>query len=485
MTAAASGHAIGNFIRQPGFALAVINFCVGLVWMAVILPLDAPDEPGHLQAIMQVRKQHILPEMHLQPAANNAPEMIRPPRDPDTLAYIRNIRQELPVNDHALVIPYKSVQPPLYYVMAGLFAQVAPPEPKTVLYIGRLLSVLLGAATVYFCWLTVRELAPDAPILAAAAAGVTALLPQFCFTNAHAANDSAVNLATTAAFYVWIRGLRRPEFDRRLFGAGAMLGFALLSKLTAIVLVPGLILVILFRMFQAQPNVLGLGKWLRRGVAMIAGATLSVVSICGWWFVRNMFTYGEPSGTEAELHTVAGNLVKADFSKPQTAADLAHYTLENLWGRFGWNDITLPHGIYHLCNTAGLILVCLSVLVGIGAFVVWVTRDRASNVVTWQAAAIFLAIGAALLGGFIEYNAKVAYQPQARYFFLLLVPCALMLTAGLHRLAATRALRLATVGTLLIAFGVLNGSALVALKRAGPAHGGVRHKSHRRHVALA
>jgi hypothetical protein len=144
MTAGASQHAIGNFVRQPGFVLAVINFCVGLVWTAVILPLDAPDEPGHLQAIMQVRKQHILPEMHLQPAVNTAPEVIWPPRDPETVAYIRKVRQELPVSDHYLVIPYKSVQPPLYYVIAGLVAHVAPPEPKTVLYIGRLVSLLFG-----------------------------------------------------------------------------------------------------------------------------------------------------------------------------------------------------------------------------------------------------------------------------------------------------------------------------------------------------
>jgi 4-amino-4-deoxy-L-arabinose transferase-like glycosyltransferase len=212
------------------------------------------------------------------------------------------------------------------------------------LYIGRLVSVLFGAATVYFCWLTIRELAPNVPLLAIAAAGVIALLPQFCFTNAHAANDSAVNLMATVGFYVWIRGLRHPEFDRRLFGAGAMLGFALLSKLTAIVLMPGLVLVILFRMFQAPPSVLGLANWLKRGLGMIAGATLGMVLVSGWWFVRNLFIYGEPSGTKAELHTVAGNLIKADFSKPQTAGDLAHYTLENLWGRFGWNDITLLKG---------------------------------------------------------------------------------------------------------------------------------------------
>jgi hypothetical protein len=244
-------------------------------------------------------------------------------------------------------------------------------------------------------------------------------------------------------------------------------------------------LVILFRMFQARPGVLGLANWLKRGLGMIGGATFGVALVCGWWFVRNLVTYGEPSGTKAELHVVAGNFIKADFSKPQTAGDLAHYTLENLWGRFGWNDITLPHGIYHFCNTAALVLVCLSVLAGIGVFALSVTRKRPSNVVTWQAASIFLAIGAGLLAGFIQYNAKVAYQPQARYFFLLLVPGALLLTGGLHCLAAKRALRLAAVGLLLIAFGLLNALALVAVEQAGPAPGGVRHKPRRRSVVVA
>jgi 4-amino-4-deoxy-L-arabinose transferase-like glycosyltransferase len=116
--------------------------------------------------------------------------------------------------------------------------------------------------------LAIRELVPDAPVLAVAAAGVTALLPQFCFTNAHAANDSAVNLAATAGFYIWVRGLRHPEFDRRLLGAGAMLGLALLCKLTAVVLILGLGLVILFRMFQVRPSALGMSNWLKCSLNM-------------------------------------------------------------------------------------------------------------------------------------------------------------------------------------------------------------------------
>jgi hypothetical protein len=63
MTVNLTEGSVWQFIRQPGFILAILNFCIGLVWMAVILPLDAPDEPGHLQSIMQVPSQ---PHVHYE-----------------------------------------------------------------------------------------------------------------------------------------------------------------------------------------------------------------------------------------------------------------------------------------------------------------------------------------------------------------------------------------------------------------------------------
>jgi 4-amino-4-deoxy-L-arabinose transferase-like glycosyltransferase len=473
--------AFGHFIRQPGLILAVISFLVGLLWMAVIQPLDAPDEPGHLQAIMQVRKQYILPEIHYLPS-NPGREIPGPPGDPETRAYIAKLLPKLPVNEQYFPVPYESFQPPLYYLAAGLVAQLVPPDPQTVLYIGRLVAILFGAATVYFCWLTTRELAPQAPMWAIASAGVVALLPQFCFNSAHASNDSTVNLTATAAFYVWIRGVRHPEFDRRLLGAGAMLGLALLSKLTAVALIPGLALVIIFRMFQARPSTSGVGNWVKRGLYMIVGATLGTALVCGWWFLRNVFTYGEPAGTAAALRFFAGKFIKADFTRPRTAGDLLRYTLENLWGRFGWNDITLPQEVYRVCNSAALLLVGLTVLAGIGLVVRWAVRKRpalsvakGSPDVTWQASLIFLVVGLTLFGGYIQFNQKVGYQPQARYFFIMLLPGALLLTGGLYALAAKRAFRMAAFGILFIALSVLNTLALVIVSKAGPAYGGVRY----------
>jgi hypothetical protein len=103
--------------------------------MTVIRPLDAPDEPAHLEAIMQVRKEHKLPEVHFTPG-NRVGEIIGSPSDAETRAYILKRRSKLPVNNDYVVLPYKSVQPPLYYVAAGLVAQLVPADPRTVLYVG-------------------------------------------------------------------------------------------------------------------------------------------------------------------------------------------------------------------------------------------------------------------------------------------------------------------------------------------------------------
>jgi hypothetical protein len=130
--------------------------------------------------------------------------------------------------------------------------------------------------------------------------------------------------------------------------------------------------------------------------------------------------------------------------------------------------------VYHFCNIAALTLLCLSVVAGIGVLGLWITRRRPPDVVVCQASLIFLAIGLTLLIGYIQYNARVAYQPQARYFFIILLPGALLLTGGLYAFARLRTLRVLAVAALLTGLAVLNGSAIATVYRAGPARGGVR-----------
>jgi hypothetical protein len=140
-------HTIRRAIQQPGSILAAISFLLVLVWINVIQPLDAPDEPRHLQAIMQVRKQHVLPEIHFQTSRPGS-VIATPPSDTETRAYVANLLPKLPVQDQHFLVPHESFQPPLYYLISGLIAQGMSADPKAVLYIARLVAALLGAATV-------------------------------------------------------------------------------------------------------------------------------------------------------------------------------------------------------------------------------------------------------------------------------------------------------------------------------------------------
>lgn len=92
----------------------------------------------------------------------------------------------------------------------------------------------------------------------------------------------------------------------------------------------------------------------------------------------------------------------------------------------------------------------------------------------WQASLIFLAVGLTLLAGYIQYNAKIAYQPQARYFFIVLLPGAIALTGGIYLFAARSILRAAAFALLFMRLVVLNGLGLVTVDKAGVASGGIR-----------
>src|SRR5436309_2764806 len=84
-----SGAKLPWVIRHPGIVLAVFSFCLGIIWASVIRPLDAPDEPAHLQAIMQVRVGHILPEVHYDFTRNPSGD-IQTAGDPRVIDYARN-----------------------------------------------------------------------------------------------------------------------------------------------------------------------------------------------------------------------------------------------------------------------------------------------------------------------------------------------------------------------------------------------------------
>ncbi len=448
-----------HYVHLPaGLVLAVMSLLLNTAWALLNKPLAAVDEPAHLQAIMQVRAQHRLPEVHFSFQNTPAGEVVHTPIDQATFDFAVGLGYDkIPL----LLLPYEGMQPPLYYLIAGLAAHSVPPDSVPVLYVGRLVAGLFGAGTVYFCWAALRQVAPQAPMLAAAGASVVLLLPQFAFNSAAASNDSAVNCLSAACFYVWFRGLREPGYDLWLRRAGLVLGLAVLAKLSAVALLPGLILVWLFRTRGRGPT--AEDGYLRYSLRLGANAGGVLLATCGWWLVRNALVYGDFTGSYDVIRFYQGYLEPVDFRDAGAFALFAQLTTESFWGLFGLMSIRLPRVAYQLSNLLGLGLLTLSL---IGLIRGGSRRLRGSSTIpayAWQAGVVMAAATATLLVGYLQYNLTVAFQPQSRYLFPVLVPLGLVMTGGLYALAPGRPAKVVALSIPLLWLAILHAVGLATV----------------------
>ncbi|HMA36245.1 MAG TPA: DUF2142 domain-containing protein [Chloroflexia bacterium] len=444
------------YCGRPGVGLAILSFWLALIWVGAIRPLASPDEISHLEVVMQVRKQHILPEIHYDFSKNPAGEVVGTPADPETRAYA----QSLGFGDPYRLEAHEATQPPLYYLVAGIAAYLVPPTPILVLYVSRIVAALFGALMIYFFWAAARELVPRSPLWAIGATGVVILLPQFCFNRAGASNDSAINMVATASFYVWFRGLRDPRYDPWLVRAGALLGLGVLTKFSALTLVPGLGLVFLFHVFQGAP---GRGAWrakLQRALRMAAGGTGAALAICGWWLVRNALLYGDPTNLQSLMRFNTGKLAVLDFHDPRVVDNFVQSTWQSFWGVFGWLDILMPPEFY------AQVLVISQVLTGFAGIALvirlvrhLVGRPRITSF-AWQAAAILGVTTGTVLYSDVQFSMTVAFQAQGRYLFFLLLPGALVFTGGLYGLVPGRPLKIVALSLPLLWLAAMNAVAL-------------------------
>src|SRR5690349_2214234 len=91
---ATSVEASGNAVDAPsswlgrygGLLAAIAAFGLGMGWSLAIPPFQAPDEPSHLMAVMQVRKEHRIPEVTFDFSSDPGGTIVTVP-DPEVLAY--------------------------------------------------------------------------------------------------------------------------------------------------------------------------------------------------------------------------------------------------------------------------------------------------------------------------------------------------------------------------------------------------------------
>lgn len=203
-------------------------------------------------------------------------------------AYIKNIADGngLPIQSLDLAQPWRQEggQPPVFYILGALatfwidtndFPQVNRPNPFSkgifpdalvnndnlylhgplenfpyhgaalAVHLARLLSVALGTLSVALTYIVALEVFPRRRDIATGALALHALNPQFIYISGSASNDATITLFAALTVWLGIRWASRGQSFKGILALGFSLGLALLSKLTAIALLPWLILIAL------------------------------------------------------------------------------------------------------------------------------------------------------------------------------------------------------------------------------------------------
>jgi tetratricopeptide (TPR) repeat protein len=205
------------------------------------------------------------------------------------MLYVRYIVQHkaLPLADEG----WESHQPPLYYLVSagalGLLG-LSTDDTATVAVL-RVFAFLAMMTQIALVAASLRIIFPNKPVAQVTGVVLTAFLPMHFYIAHYVSNDLLAGVLGSGAIYCCLRVLVDWRASLvRLFFLGLLLGAAMLTKLTALVIPPVVLGVLVGQLLvhrRFQPAL-----WLRR----VAVPLLVCLGVSGWHFARVWHHFGTP-----------------------------------------------------------------------------------------------------------------------------------------------------------------------------------------------
>ncbi|WP_420644260.1 ArnT family glycosyltransferase [Candidatus Leptofilum sp.] len=332
----------------------------------------------------------------------------------------------------------------------------------------RLLSVLLGAATVYLTYLIGKELAPSRPEIALGAAALNAFTPMFLFISGAVNNDNLAIPLSSLGILLMIRAVSKQysvgqysvtdywslitAYWKTWLKIGVVIGLAILTKQGAFGLLPlalGTIFIVYWRETRNtelhggdterhRENIWGeIARILGRTAVSFLILLIPVILIAGWWYWRNIVLYGDFLGWNAFIAVLGQRAHPASLA--QLWSERWGFML-SYWGLFGGVNVPMPLWLYHVLNGV--------VVVGVLGFLVYLFREirdwrlgirgnlqsLISNLLNFVAAkfplVVCLLFVTAVIVGLIQW-ATTTWSSQGRLVFTAISAINVLLVAGL------------------------------------------------------
>ncbi len=344
---------------------------------------------------------------------------------------------------------YTANHPPLYYLlMAPVWSLTDGQSPEFQLYAFRLAAIPLGMLTVLFAYLTTRRLFPGDTFLAVTVPAFVAFQPQIAYEAAMLNNDILAIATTSACIYLIVVGLQNRFTVGLCAWLGFALGLALLSKSTAVIVMPVIAIAMILRLGWKR-----IGAWLPKGGLVLAIAGI----VSAPWYLYMLKTYGSISALDYILKLQWWNNqdgVTASITDQLFDRDFAWMRWKETWGEFGWRLIPLGDSLLRvLFWLTALVIIGLGVWAVLVAVFRWRARsasfsrlralagntDRIVTVSRWQAIGVLAMVVTCIVAYYAVLQFGTTFDlTQARYYFPAVNAGAILIMLGFRMLTPVR-----------------------------------------------
>jgi len=435
------------------FGAAAVGFCVGATWWLNRHSMDV-DWTTLVMVFGFVLLWLILfwHNAQILPAAVGFDAL-------QHLNYIKYLQEH-----HSLPLPAQGMEmfhPPLYYLISAVVLSLfnlTTVDPSAILLL-RTLMMLFGIAQFVLVFATLRLIFPNRPNLQLVGGGLAAFLPMQLYISHYPTNETLAALLVSASLYFALRMAKTgPATWRSYCVLGLLIGAALLTKATAVLVVPFIVLALARQLTCERASV-------TRWAGMLGSMLCIAILICGWHYIR-VSQYGSTliGGSDPVMgvfwwqddgyHTISyftrfgESLVHPLFSVTASFFDGLYSTL---WGDglcSGVSDLSIrPPWNYNLMSAGYLLslLPTLLLLVGVMSSLWQLFREPRSDIF------IFVGFSLAVAMGLVYYNLKVPCYGSTKAFYGLsaLVPLGFFAAVGWNVVTDGRKWRELTIAILL------------------------------------
>jgi 4-amino-4-deoxy-L-arabinose transferase-like glycosyltransferase len=458
---------------RPLLAVLCAVVLFGLAWALLTPAWQAPDENAHFAYTQTLAERLALPGSLDRPIFSSEQQRAAAQVQSDQAAGVlagrvtwsrnaydrwRASQTALKRDDGGGPNPASS-NPPLYYLTAAAAYEVAGGDVFTRLVAARLVGVAYLALTALTVWLLVGEVLGRDRLLQVAATAVVGLAPMLTFISASVTPDSLTYALWGFVMWLGVRILKRGLTLRDSLAIGSLAAAAILVKATSYALVPGVIFVLLVGIIRLRSSAGARPAFARATFGLCA----LLVPVLIWFVVARVVDQpaaAQVANADRELtvdklralisYLWQFYLPRLPFQDPARTYDelgLWNRFVEGGWGRFGWQEITLPFAIY--VALAGFTAASLA---GAGAALV-----RARQRVDWTVVAFLALVSGVLLAGlhWTDFSLNQQNIPfmQGRYLLPLAPLGGLSVVVALRWIP--RPLRASAIAVLVASFAAL------------------------------